>query len=137
MHRDYSNKDLHELFEYFKKNVKGISIASDIIVGFPNESEDDLMQTFKFIEKYKPQVLNISKYYDRPNTESNLMENKISNDDKKRRAVILMELHKKHIRENKKDYKNNFALVDEKGFARTSDYFKVKTSKKLGEYYRI
>ncbi|MDD5499528.1 MAG: tRNA (N(6)-L-threonylcarbamoyladenosine(37)-C(2))-methylthiotransferase [Candidatus Nanoarchaeia archaeon] len=136
MNRKYSKKDFEKLADYFRKEVKGIAIATDAIVGFPGETEKDYIQTYELINKIKPEVLNISKYCDRPYTKSSMMKGKISHEKIKERAAKLMGLHRKHILKRKQDFKG-FALSDEKGFARTSDYSKIKTKKALGEYYEV
>ena len=52
--------------------------------------------------------------------------------DEKKQAVKLMNLHRKQISKGKA---RGWALVDEKGFARTDNYAKIRTDKGIGEYY--
>ncbi len=136
MNRHYSKYDFIKTVNYFRKNVKNITIATDIIVGFPNESREDFLQTYSLINALKPEVMNISKYWDRPLIESSKMDCKVSLDEKKERAVKLMSLHKKHIKE--RDNKlTGWALADEKGFARTDNYTKIIAKKRSGDYFKI
>lgn len=72
---------LHELnlfldmLEYFKSEVPELSIATDIIVGYPTETEDDFQETIKLLRNIKPDIIHISKYMHRPGAiSSNLDE---------------------------------------------------------------
>ena len=58
------------IFLKIKEYDQLFRIGTDIIVGFPNETEEDFDQTINFIKKWKPSILNISKYSVRPNTEA-------------------------------------------------------------------
>jgi MiaB-like tRNA modifying enzyme len=136
MNRPYFANDFIKAVDYFRKNVKGINIATDIIVGFPGELGEDFLQTYSLIEKLKPEVLNISKYWDRPLTASSKMKCKVPLNEKKARAVKLMSLHKQHIKERRGKIMG-WALADEKGFARTDNYTKISTNRKIGEYFKI
>jgi MiaB-like tRNA modifying enzyme len=137
MNRPYKKEDFIKTVQYLRKEVKNITIATDIIVGFPNESKKEFNETYELIEKIKPEVMNLSKYWNRPFTKSNSMKNQIKVEDKKLRAITLMNLHQKHISMLKRNLKNDYALVDESGFARTSNYTKIKTFHNLGDYYEL
>ena len=54
----------------FRKKFSDITIATDIIVGYPLESEEDFEETLNLIEEIKPEVLNISKFSSRPGTQA-------------------------------------------------------------------
>ncbi|MFA5333494.1 MAG: tRNA (N(6)-L-threonylcarbamoyladenosine(37)-C(2))-methylthiotransferase [Candidatus Nanoarchaeia archaeon] len=137
MNRYYSKKEFIETVNYLRTKVEDITIATDIIVGFPGESEKDYNETYELIKQLKPQVINISKYWDRPFTESSKMGNQVSLEVKKARAIKLMSLHQKHISQLKRKLGKDYALADEEGYARTSNYTKIKTAHKLGDYYKI
>jgi threonylcarbamoyladenosine tRNA methylthiotransferase CDKAL1 len=135
MNRHYNKKEFNETINYLKNNVKNITIATDIIVGFPSETKKEFNETYELIKKLKPQVMNLSKYWNRPFTKADKMTNQVSLQDKKSRAIKIMNLHKKHNKERKKIL--DYALVNEKGFARTNNYTKIKSDKKLGTYYKL
>lgn len=132
MNRHYSAKDFINTVNYLRKKAKDLTIATDIIVGFPKESAKDYELTYKLIDEIKPEVLNISKYSIRPLTLAAKMP-QLPENVKKERAVKLMKLHKKHISERTNDSLKGHALVDEPGIARTNNYTKVRTKKNLGE----
>jgi MiaB-like tRNA modifying enzyme len=137
MNRHYSKNDFIQTVNYLRNKVKDIAIATDIIVGFPKENRQDFDETYELIEALKPEVMNISKYYNRPLTKSSRMDGQVSLNDKKFRAIELMGLHRKHISQNQRVLGKDYALADEKGFARTSNYSRIKTARKLGEYYGL
>jgi len=137
MNRFYSKKDFTETVNYLREKVKDVTIATDIIVGFPGESEKDYEETYNLINELKPEVCNISKYSIRPMTEAAVMPNQVTEGDKKTRAIKLMTLHRKHISEMKRKLGLDYALVDELGHARTTNYMRIKTSHKLGDYYGL
>ncbi|MDD4353748.1 MAG: tRNA (N(6)-L-threonylcarbamoyladenosine(37)-C(2))-methylthiotransferase [Candidatus Nanoarchaeia archaeon] len=137
MNRYYIKKDFSETINYLREQVKNVTIATDIIIGFPGETKEDFQETYNLIEQTKPEVVNISKYWNRPFTESSKMNEQISSEDKKARAIKLMDLHRKHISQLKRKLGKDYALVDEEGHARTSNYTRINSTKKLGEYYKI
>jgi tRNA A37 methylthiotransferase MiaB len=57
-----------------------------VIVGFPGESEEDFQETVKTIESASPEIVNISKYGDRPGTLASTLSNKVSTSTKKARS---------------------------------------------------
>ncbi|MGZ5508950.1 MAG: radical SAM protein, partial [Nitrososphaeraceae archaeon] len=75
----------------FRKSIPEITIATDVIVGFPNESEEDFKLTMDLIRESEPDIINISKYSQRSGTVSSRLKN-ISSDQIKRRSTILHSL---------------------------------------------
>lgn len=86
MGRNYIIEDIYKYIKFLKKRVPGITFMTDIIVGYPTETEDDLSKTFDFIRKTKPDTINLSKFTPRPHTRAlkmiQLPENEI-----KRRSI--------------------------------------------------
>lgn len=68
MNRKYNVSDLELIFSTIREKFPGMSIATDVIVGFPQEDQEDFQQTVNFLNKYKPDVVNISKFSSRPGT---------------------------------------------------------------------
>lgn len=101
MKRGYKVKDFIEIVEKFRKKFPNISLATDIIVGFPYENDSDFKKTLQLIEKVKPDVVNISKFGARTGTEAVNMKQldvKIVNE----RSKIISELVKKITLEKNK-----------------------------------
>lgn len=57
-----------------REEIPGIDIATDIIVGYPTETEEDFQATLSLIRETKPEVLNISKFSSRPGTDASKLK---------------------------------------------------------------
>lgn len=68
MRREYTIHEFKLLCDYLLKKVPGITIATDIICGFPTETEEDFDQTLSLIDHYKFPIVHISQFYPRPGT---------------------------------------------------------------------
>ena len=69
-------------------------IATDIIVGFPTETEEDYILSESLIKEINPTIVNISKYTDRPGTDAALMKRKIPSKVKAARSKRLTDICK-------------------------------------------
>ncbi len=103
MGRGYRIEEVVEMIEKFKSRFTDMVISSDIIVGFPSESSRDFDLSMKFIEKVRPDVLNISKFSLHKGTGCEGME-ELSQEVVSERCSKLMELHKKIAYENKERF---------------------------------
>ena len=74
MKRQHGVEEFRTLVDEFRKNVPDITISTDIIVGFPGETDEDFQMTVDLIEEAKPDIVNISKFYPRPNTDAARMK---------------------------------------------------------------
>ena len=88
--------------EYFKNRIQkirkvrpNISITTDVIVGFPGETEEDFEETLRNIEELKFSKIHVFPYSRRKGTKADQMENQIKEEVKKERVHRLMELSKK------------------------------------------
>lgn len=68
MGRQYAVKDFEKIVEEFREEIPGIYVSTDIIVGFPSETEKDFQETVKLLKRIKPGKVNLSKFYPRPKT---------------------------------------------------------------------
>ena len=68
MNREYKIEDFKLVCDYMLANVPNITLATDIICGFPSETKEQFDETLDLIEKYKFPILNISQFYPRPGT---------------------------------------------------------------------
>jgi len=89
--------------EKFRKKFENFAISTDIIVGFPSESEDGFQQTVRLIEETKPDIINLSRYSARPGTKAAEMK-QIRVSEVKRRTKIIFELAKKVAYERNKKW---------------------------------
>lgn len=68
MKREYCVADFKRVVDFLKEKVPGITIATDIICGFPGETDQDFQETLKLVEEYKFPSLFINQFYPRPGT---------------------------------------------------------------------
>ena len=68
MLREYTIEEFNYLCDRFIEGVPNITIATDIICGFPTETRENFQETLNMVEKYKFPVINISQFYPRPGT---------------------------------------------------------------------
>uniref|UniRef100_A0A7C5VKT6 tRNA (N(6)-L-threonylcarbamoyladenosine(37)-C(2))-methylthiotransferase MtaB n=1 Tax=Fervidobacterium thailandense TaxID=1008305 RepID=A0A7C5VKT6_9BACT len=95
MGRNYSTHDLMRLFEKLRKLDENFSISTDIIVGFPGESNEDFEETLKLVSEVEFSRVHTFRYSQRPNTRAAEFENQIPGNIRKERAEILIKLSKK------------------------------------------
>lgn len=91
MQRLYSRDDYMRRIEWMKRSPRNIAITTDIIVGFPGETEDDFEQTLRLIEDVEYDSMFSFKYSPRPNTAALSMVDAIDEAEKGRRLTILQE----------------------------------------------
>jgi len=68
MARKYKIRDFKKIIREFRKEIPGITISTDVILGFPAETEKEFNDTVKLVKEIKPDVLNISRYIAREGT---------------------------------------------------------------------
>jgi tRNA-2-methylthio-N6-dimethylallyladenosine synthase len=94
MQRLYSREDYMRRIEWMKSARRNISITTDIIVGFPGETEADFEETLRLLEQVQYDSLFSFKYSRRPNTPALALEDQVSEEEKTRRLSILQELQR-------------------------------------------
>ncbi|MBI5133702.1 MAG: tRNA (N(6)-L-threonylcarbamoyladenosine(37)-C(2))-methylthiotransferase [Thaumarchaeota archaeon] len=93
MNRDHTVKDFVGLVDYFRGNFPEILISTDIIVGYPTETEEDFQETCQMIKDTWPDIINISRFSPRPGTKAKKLK-QIGSPELKRRSSVLNELVK-------------------------------------------
>jgi threonylcarbamoyladenosine tRNA methylthiotransferase CDKAL1 len=91
MKREYNVLEFEEIVNYLREKVPGITIATDIICGFPTETEEDFEMTMKLCEQYKFPSLFINQFFPRPGTPAAQMK-RIPADQVKTRTKRLTDL---------------------------------------------
>lgn len=92
MKREYCRKDFETVVDFLKERVPGITIATDIICGFPTETEADFEESFDLCAKYKFPSLFINQFFPRPGTPAAKMPRVATTQEVKRRTKKLSEL---------------------------------------------
>ncbi len=100
MHRGYTNAQYRELIERIRARIPGVSIATDIIVGFSGESEADYQQTYDLLADLKLDVAHLARYSPREGTVSaRRMADDVPDEDKWRRFRALEALQEQLVTE--------------------------------------
>ncbi|HKB90669.1 MAG TPA: radical SAM protein, partial [Opitutaceae bacterium] len=91
MQRLYTREQYLERISWIKAASREISITSDVIVGFPGETEDDFDQTLSLLDEVGYDAVFAFKYSPRPNTPAIGMDDAIPDQEKSRRLAVLLE----------------------------------------------
>jgi tRNA-2-methylthio-N6-dimethylallyladenosine synthase len=91
MQRLYTRADYLQRIEWMKQARRNISITTDIIVGFPGETEADFEDTLSLLDQVEYDSLFNFKYSRRPNTSALALEDHVAEEEKTRRLAIVME----------------------------------------------
>jgi len=93
MRRGYTNQQYHELVDRIREHIPGVSIATDIIVGFPGETEEQFQDTYDLLADLKLDVAHLARYSPRTGTVSaRRMEDDVPDEEKWRRFRLLEDL---------------------------------------------
>lgn len=104
MKRGYSSKDYLGLINKYRKIVKNGLLTTDIIVGFPSETEGDFQKTYNLMKQVEFNAAYIFKYSPRPHTLADQYPDDVSREEKKRRHKTILDLQKKISRRLKNRY---------------------------------
>ncbi len=137
MNRKYSLEEYENMIKKIRNIRPNINITTDVIVGHPNETEDDFRKTLSFIETIGFGKVHVFPYSNRIGTRASKMENQNKREDIKRRSKELLslsdELEKKYI--NKYIEKEVTILVEETknniSYGYTNNYIRLKINKVL------
>ena len=92
MRRKYNTAQFYNVVGMLRENIKDVAVTTDIIVGFPGETEREFEETANFVRKCGFTYVHIFPYSDRAGTEASGMDGKIPEPEKKRRAALLREV---------------------------------------------
>lgn len=97
MNRGYTAEFYKQLINNIIKNYPGVTIGTDVIAGFPGEDEKDFDDTVKFVSQLPISYMHVFPYSKRPNTKASLLNDQISEENKKIRVKKLLEIGKNMI----------------------------------------
>ena len=144
MGRGHTVAQFKEIISEVREKIPEISIATDIIVGYPTETDEDFEDTLKLIDDIKPNFIHISKYRHRPMAISSALP-EIDHIIMKRRSKALNALKSEILYENnlKEIDKIHEVLITEKGskggyIGRTNSYkYVVVENGKIGTFTKV
>lgn len=102
MNRRYTTKEIKEKCKLLRKYFKDPALTTDIIVGFPGETQEEFEQTEKFLEEINLYEMHIFKYSKRKGTKAAQMDHQVNDQEKAKRSSVLLAMSKMH----QKDFEN-------------------------------
>ena len=132
MNRKYTTKEFREVVKRLRDNIKDVNLTTDIIVGFPGETEEEFNTTYEFLKEIKFYKMHIFKYSKRDGTIAATMPNQIDGNIAEQRSKKLIELSERNQKEYEKKYagKEVEVLFEEKQgeywVGHTTNYMLVK-----------
>ncbi|MCY8233546.1 tRNA (N(6)-L-threonylcarbamoyladenosine(37)-C(2))-methylthiotransferase MtaB [Priestia endophytica] len=151
MRRKYTMEFFGERLDRLREALPGVAITSDVIVGFPGETEEEFMETYNFIKDYNFSELHVFPYSKRTGTPAARMEDQIDEEIKNERVHRLIELSDQLAKEYASNYEGEVLEVipeevdkenPESGLfiGYTDNYLKVKfqaTEDMIGKLVRV
>jgi len=108
MNRGYLAKEYLDLIDSYRKIVKGGLLTTDIIVGFPTESDKEFKETYNLVKEVKFNAAYLFKYSSRPGTQAEKIAGDLSKEEKEKRHKQILDLQRdisKKLRNNHADEK--------------------------------
>jgi tRNA-2-methylthio-N6-dimethylallyladenosine synthase len=95
MVRGYTVAQYKELVKRIREAIPGVSLATDVIVGFPGETEEQFMNTYRLLEEIRFDVVHVAAYSPRPGTAASRLKDDVPPEEKKRRLRLIEELQER------------------------------------------
>ncbi|WP_312093258.1 tRNA (N(6)-L-threonylcarbamoyladenosine(37)-C(2))-methylthiotransferase MtaB [Niallia sp.] len=111
MRRKYTMEFFAERITRLKEALPGLAITSDVIVGFPGETEEEFMETYNFIKNHKFSELHVFPYSKRTGTPAARMDNQIDEEVKNERVHRLISLSDQLAKEYASNYEGEVVEV--------------------------
>ena len=96
MNRRYTTEQFREIVKRLRNAYNDVNLTTDIIVGFPGETEEEFEKTYHFLDEIKFYKMHVFKYSQRKGTKAAVMQNQIPGDIKELRSRRLIELSNKN-----------------------------------------
>jgi len=147
MNRPYTVEKYQDLIKKIGQKIPGVSLSTDIIVGFPGETRKQFQNTVELFKEIKFDMAYIAQYSKRPGTKASQMEDNIPKKEKLRRWKILSQVLQRTALEKNKQYvgKKLVILVDKEkngffyGKTRTHKTvrFKAQNTRLIGQFIKV
>lgn len=140
MERTHSVEDFEEVVKSYREEMPSMTIATDIIVGYPTEEESDFEESIALVKRTMPDVVNVSKFTPRPLTRAAKLK-QLPSSVVKERSRIMSEVVVETTKNRNKHYigREMEAIVTEEGKGRTENYKQVvfKENVRVGQCYDV
>ena len=123
MNRVYTKEQYLNLVKKMQNKIPGVKFSTDIIVGFPGETEEDFEDTLDVVRKVKYEQIFMFIYSRRVGTPADKMENQVPEEIKHKRFDRLKALYESQISENNKEYVYTTQNILVEGYSKTNSEF--------------
>jgi len=146
MNRKYNTKDFLKIVKKFRDRYLDLTLSTDIIAGFPTETNEQFNRTVDLLKKVKPDIVNITRYSARPLTKAKYMEGRIPTEIVKERSKYLTDLCKAISKKKNGRYigKKHTVLITERGknntFVGRAENYKpviIKEKVEIGKFMHV
>lgn len=132
MNRRYTTAEFEKIVNMLRENIIDVALTTDIIVGFPGETEEEFEKTYKFLNKIKFSKMHIFKYSPRKGTPAAKYKNQVDAKIKEERSQRLLQMSEQNEKEfAKKMIGKKIKVLFETEFdGHTTNYIKVITKER-------
>lgn len=133
MNRRYTTDDFRKIVSILRKNIHEVALTTDVIVGFPGETEEEFNETYDFLKEIAFSKMHVFKYSPRKGTKAAGFKNQVDGITKNKRSDILIALSDKNEEKFAKQYigKEINVLFENETEGHTTNYIKVESKKKI------
>lgn len=133
MNRKYTTGEFENIVKLLREVYKDVILTTDIIVGFPGETDEDFNETYEYLKRIKFYKMHVFKYSPRKGTKAADMKEQVDGNIKEKRSRVLLELSDKNEAEYNKEYigKEVEVLFEEKD----GSYYKGHTKNYIMVWY--
>ena len=130
MNRKYTTNEFKNIVDLLRANIKEVALTTDVIVGFPGETDEEFNKTVEFLKNVKFSKMHIFKYSKRSGTPAASYPNQVPDNKKEERSNILLEMSDRHEAEFASQYINHEikVLFENEIEGHTTNYIKVVRS---------
>lgn len=122
MRRKYTMEFFADRLNKLKEALPGLAVTSDVIVGFPGETEEEFMETYRFIKEHKFSELHVFPYSKRTGTPAARMEDQVDENVKNERVHKLIALSDQLAKEYASDYEGEvLEIIPEEAFKESDE----------------
>jgi MiaB/RimO family radical SAM methylthiotransferase len=146
MRRNHRAEDFRNIVNVFRERFPGMAISTDMIIGFPGETDADFQMSMDLMRETKPDIINVTRFSARPGTEAHGMRDKVpgwkAKDRSREMSALRFSLTSENYGEMKSDTTKALATerrIEGTTFLRTVNYrpVVVKGEVELGRWYNV
>lgn len=129
MNRRYRTEEFREIVKRLRDNISEVALTTDVIVGFPGETDEEFNQTYNFLNEIKFSKMHVFKYSQRRGTKAEKFPNQVDGKVKEERSNALIEMSNKNEEEFAKQYlgKEVEVLFEREHDGHTTNYLEVES----------